>query len=60
MIIKKTKGLKIFNFLIKEYHINEQMKRLKREKDNRKSHLNEAEVLFRLQKAKKLKIKYCK
>ena len=35
MIIKKTKGLKIFNFLIKEYHINEQMKRLKREKVKR-------------------------
>ena len=29
-------------------------------KDNRKSYLNEAEGLFRLQKAKKLKIKYCK
>lgn len=35
MIIKKTKGLKIFNFLIKEYHINEQLKRLKREKVKR-------------------------
>ena len=32
MIIKKTKALKIFNFIIKEYHINEEMKRLKRKK----------------------------
>ena len=32
MIIKKTKVLKIFNFLIKEYHINEQLKSLKRKK----------------------------
>lgn len=35
MIIKKTKGLKIFNFLIKEYHIKEQLKRLKRKKVKR-------------------------
>lgn len=32
MIIKKTKDLKIFNFIIKEYHINEELKRLKRKK----------------------------
>lgn len=35
MIIKKTKDLKIFNFIIKEYHINEELKRLKRKKVKR-------------------------
>lgn len=35
MIIKKTRDLKIFNFIVKEYHINEELKRLKRKKIKR-------------------------
>ena len=32
MIIKKTKDIKIFNFIVKEYHINEFLKSIKRKK----------------------------
>lgn len=35
MIIKKTKDLKVFNFITKEYHINEELKRLKRKKNKK-------------------------
>ena len=35
MIIKKTKELKIFNFINKIYHINEQITRVSRKKDKR-------------------------
>lgn len=35
MIIKKTKELKIFNFINKIYHINEQIARVSRKKDKR-------------------------
>ena len=35
MIIKKTKEIKIVNFMNKEYHIQEQIKRVSREKNKK-------------------------
>lgn len=35
MIIKKTKDIKIFNFMNKEYHIQKQINRVSKEKNKK-------------------------